>query len=95
MDSTKSHIPGPWHLDPSGRANCLGTFTIFFGPGESAGNQIGCAPDLQTARLIAAAPDLLSACKALLDAFHFGGGERQSKALSDVEAAARKAEGRQ
>lgn len=49
-----------WHLHPSGRANALGTYTVFHDHGETSVNQV-CQASLEHARLIAASPDLLEA----------------------------------
>lgn len=65
--SEATHTPGPWHLHPSGKPNCLDTYTVFHGHGERLDNQI-CAADLRNARLIAAAPDLLAVCLLYRDA---------------------------
>ena len=68
------HTPGPWHLHPSGKANCLGDFTVFYGHGETADNQI-CQAQEGNARLIAAAPDLLEVAIELRAAFLDGCGD--------------------
>ena len=60
------HTREPWHLHPSGRSNILGSWTVYYGLGESTHNQV-CQADYHDARLIAAAPDLLAACEAVLD----------------------------
>jgi hypothetical protein len=65
------HTPGPWHLHPTGRPNVLGLWTVFHGPGESCHNQI-CQAEEADARLIAAAPDLLAACQAILETLDMG-----------------------
>lgn len=56
-----------WHLHPSGKANCLGTYTVFYGHGEGTHNQICETAERDNARLIAAAPDLLAALKDLVE----------------------------
>lgn len=56
------HTPGPWKINPSDSEDCIyiesgsdGIATVFGG---------NCAFDLANARLIAAAPELLEACRA-------------------------------
>ena len=41
----------PWHLHPTGKANVLGQWTVFYGHGETAHNQI-CQADKANAELI-------------------------------------------
>lgn len=53
-----------WHLKPGEKPNSLGTYTVFFGHGETIANQICETRELEHARLISAAPELLEACKA-------------------------------
>ena len=57
------HTGGHWHLAPNEQPNFLDTYTVFYGHGETAGNQICQCRNLGDARLIAAAPDLLAACE--------------------------------
>jgi len=59
-----------WHLHPSGNPNTLGEYTVFHGFHEGRDNQV-CSASLGRARLIAAAPELLSACKDALHLFQY------------------------
>lgn len=52
---------GDWRILE--RENCLGTHTVFHGQGERADNQVCQCKNLNDARLIASAPDLLAACE--------------------------------
>lgn len=63
----RKHTQGPWHLKPGEEANVLGHYTVFFGHGETIANQICMTPILADARLIAAAPSLLAACKMVIN----------------------------
>lgn len=64
----KTHTPGPWYCDPSDTKHDFPARQQVFGGGyllaEVAGNGKGSSG--ANARLIAAAPDLLAACKAFL-----------------------------
>ena len=55
-----------WHLHPSGKANILGTYTVFHGHGETTANQVCQAGTQEHGMLIAAAPDLLEACQLVI-----------------------------
>ena len=48
-----------WHI--TGRPNCLGTYTVFRGHGETVANQVCATETLEQAHLVSAAPDLLAA----------------------------------
>lgn len=58
-------IPGPWHLAPGERSNCLESYTVFFGHGETHANQVCQVDSLPTARLIRSAPQLLAYARSL------------------------------
>ena len=76
MERTTTHTPGPWHFDKSGNITTINenaarplfaprTFGKFIASVHMDG---GSLPVEANARLIAAAPDLLAALEALVDA---------------------------
>jgi hypothetical protein len=81
------HTPGPWDITPFGNP------PFFDVNGEGDEDHVGVITRESDARLIAAAPDLLQSCKALLEWIETG---RATKpALTDARKAIRKAtEGR-
>jgi hypothetical protein len=103
-----AHTPGPWKCETPG--DCIvavdGTHVVCFGHDYDDYGYLGNVAD---ARLIAAAPDLLEACKAVLEQFDSGALVRNTdsdglsdwalravkplKALADMKAAIAKAEG--
>jgi hypothetical protein len=101
-----AHTPGPWVVAPERCANWWGKHeagTVVVGPDHDpicATNDDGIATtdDIANAILIAAAPDLLAACKEFADAVydtatrkHCGGVMRDR--LARLDAAIAKAEG--
>jgi hypothetical protein len=97
--SKSKHTPGPWSIGQSGSkiVNPRSTFTAIHSGGASVclvveGN--GRAGD--NSRLIAAAPDLLAACKAMaaIDIYGKAMPKGFMAALDQIEAAIAKAEGR-
>ena len=103
---TAQHTPGPWHINTAGSAKRGEAFKItelyVYAPLTQDDTAI-CAdvidpvtqePSEANARLIAAAPDLLAACRALVETFEladmgdepedgeYGDGKRISRRLS-------------
>lgn len=65
------HSPGPWTINSNGD----GTHYLTAGKGLDVADTRSCTDEPANARLIAAAPDLYAACKALL-ALHADDGTR-------------------
>lgn len=93
---TAQHTPGPWFADTE---NCGGGMSIKTADGTSIGHtaavrdpsytEIRTPEAIANARLIAAAPDLLAACKEALELLSHVGGPTCGK----LKAAIAKAEG--
>jgi hypothetical protein len=88
-----THTPGPWRADCGGSGNQRGGFSVTAAnDGVVICGRMGwphCADESEAnARLIAAAPDLLAACKALVE------GEYDAPVMPMARAAIAKAEGR-
>lgn len=107
-----AHTPGPWYVEPF-EDDCDGIGVCAFGKGVVADvDSDYCEPDEMqaNAHLIAAAPELLSALKAVMEQFDAGYFQRNTdsdglsdwairamkplKALGDAKAAIAKAEGK-
>jgi len=83
--------PGPWHT--AGKPNALGTFTVFHGHGEGPHNQVCQTPYLDDANAIAALPDTLLACEAIVHAVRMNDSALMAVAGILAEAAIAKADG--
>ena len=81
---TTQHTPGPWVVDPD-----TATATIRSETGTSVAR---CYQGDEDARLIAAAPDLLAACGALMKAEGIKNGERNGYVMGCVSIAIDKAQ---
>lgn len=93
------HTPGPWTFQEIDDAHGMGIFADENGNGERVAEVF--TTGLDDARLIASAPDLLAACKALHLALCRTGGElalgpkgSDRQTFETFEAAITKAEGR-
>jgi hypothetical protein len=100
MSETK-HTPGPWRAEESAHqqefSHWIGTTSLKVMPRQStiaAVLNAGSEESAANARLIAAAPELLAGCRALLAIYdeHLGGSGLQG--VRDARAAIAKAEGR-
>ena len=94
------HTPGPWAVVPSVRFGSFDGKTTVASYGISNGSEWVCAipcyaantePSAANARLIAAAPDLLAACEALLASHKYGDGVGWQHARDKARAAIAKA----
>lgn len=97
MSDNEKHTPGPWQVDVYVVTGA--TFVEQVG-GPSLAHVLGKPGPLEpyiaaNARLIAAAPDLLAACKVAFEAFgsSFATDHDKAMALVQLETARRKAEG--
>ena len=85
------HTPGPWHVE-----NFHGSWDVTHGPADDASERFSVLETLseENARLIAAAPDLLAACKEALGYEYGQPGLGWRQRIDLLEAAIAKAEGR-
>ena len=88
MASNTAHTPGPWHVGSPIPVGC--SARVF----SSAGYAIATVERdvLPNARLIAAAPELLSICRVVLHQAHARGGVSQAT-VEQVRAVLKKASG--
>ena len=88
-----AHTPGPWRKQDRYIMTVVGGREVLLAAADSMefpGDQV-----LANARLIAAAPDLLAACQAIMDPHSYHGtGELWSNVRNQVRAAVIKAEGK-
>jgi hypothetical protein len=109
MKKETKHTPGPWTVGQKGDYGTYNANVIYAGsegicavgqiPLHTKLEQISGEPRWQTglanARLIAAAPDLLEACKHLVAAIERGNVEMAEVAAESASAAIAKAEGKE
>lgn len=92
-----THTPGPWKWDESYGAIVAGEGpNMLVTPIWKSSPAWGYSENIANARLIAAAPDLLAACKALLSRVDANGGTVRSitgEQIVAIRAAIAKAEG--
>jgi hypothetical protein len=93
------HTPGPWLIEEGDDDECYhiyspddGIGTMYIAKDIDQGKDHG----LADAKLIAAAPDLLEACKALIDADHYEHfavrlNDQEMEGLNKIKAAIKKA----
>jgi len=89
MEKTK-YTPGPWDVEPDN--DRYGSYWIN-GAAEK-GEKLADMEDWANARLIAAAPDLLVACRVTANCLEAGGLGQDKPLIRQLRAAISKAEGR-
>lgn len=87
--ATQQHTPGPWHVDRLGKVRCEneGGLGFIADPGDGRyANSIprNHAVSLANARLIAAAPDLLTALQDMLELCQHANGGAFSNGVTDA-----------
>lgn len=100
-ENSSKHTPGPWEVLHCG----IDSETILVQSGDgleictTIGEQMGLPEEAANARLIAAAPDMLAACKSALEVLDeacqtgYHDAEKDAPTARELEAAIAKAEG--